>query len=62
MALRVASDFRCDDADAGPVFARSLEKQHNALSLEAYERRLFIYSVRHLPVRLPGPPPQLADL
>lgn len=57
-ALRVADDFRCEDSAASPVFARSLEEQRDALSLEAYERRLRIYARRHPAVRLPaGPPP-----
>ena len=56
VALRVATDFRCDDPDAAPVFARSLEEQRDALSVEAYERRLRIYALRHPAVQLPTPP------
>lgn len=62
VALRVAADFRCGDPDAAPVFARSLEEQRDALSPEAYERRLRVYAVRHPAVRLPAPPPAAADL
>ncbi|NMC70262.1 MAG: B12-binding domain-containing radical SAM protein, partial [Myxococcales bacterium] len=62
VALRVAADFRCADAGAAPVFARSLEEQRDALSPEAYERRLRVYAVRHPGPRLPAPPPAPADL
>ncbi|MBN1772271.1 MAG: radical SAM protein [Deltaproteobacteria bacterium] len=62
IALRVAADFRCADPDAAPVFARSLEEQRDALSPEAYERRLRIYAVHHPAVQLPASPPAPGDL
>ena len=55
--LRVCETFRCDDAEAAPIFERSIEEQRDAFSLEAWERRRRIYAALHPTARLPGGPP-----
>lgn len=55
--LRVCEAFRCDDAEAAPIFERSIEEQRDAFSLEAWERRRRIYAALHPTARLPGGPP-----